>query len=77
MYCHLAEAPAPWRAQAAIEPVAKKYAKLRYQLMPYTYTLAREAYDTGMPLMRALWLYYPDDKQALGQSQESYGAATC
>jgi alpha-glucosidase (family GH31 glycosyl hydrolase) len=54
----------------AIEPVAKKYAELRYQLMPYTYTLAREAHDTGMPLMRALWLHYPNDKQALGQSQE-------
>jgi alpha-glucosidase/alpha-D-xyloside xylohydrolase len=54
----------------AIEPVAKKYAELRYQLMPYTYTLAREAYDTGMPLMRALWLHYPDDKRAVGQSQE-------
>jgi alpha-glucosidase (family GH31 glycosyl hydrolase) len=54
----------------AIEPVAKKYTELRYQLMPYTYTLAREAYDTGMPLMRALWLHYPSDKQALGQSQE-------
>jgi alpha-glucosidase/alpha-D-xyloside xylohydrolase len=55
---------------AAIEPIAKKYAELRYQLMPYTYTLAREAYDTGMPLMRALWLHYPNDKQARGQSQE-------
>ena len=54
----------------AIEPVAKKYAELRYQLMPYTYTLARESHDTGMPLMRALWLHYPDDKQALRQSQE-------
>jgi alpha-glucosidase (family GH31 glycosyl hydrolase) len=54
----------------AVEPVAKKYAELRYQLMPYTYTLAREAYDTGMPLMRALWLHYPDDRQARGQSQE-------
>ena len=41
-----------------------------YQLMPYTYTLAREAYDAGMPLMRALWLHYPGDKQAVGQSQE-------
>ena len=38
--------------------------------MPYTYTLSREAYDTGMPLMRALWLHYPTDKQALGQSEE-------
>jgi alpha-glucosidase/alpha-D-xyloside xylohydrolase len=54
----------------AIEPIAKKYAELRYQLMPYTYTLAREAYDTGMPLMRALWLHYPLDQQARGQSQE-------
>jgi alpha-glucosidase/alpha-D-xyloside xylohydrolase len=51
---------------AAIEPVAKKYAELRYQLIPYTYTLAREAYDTGMPLMRALWLHHPDDERARG-----------
>ena len=50
----------------AIEPVAKKYAELRYQLMPYTYTLAREARDLGLPLMRALWLHYPDDERARG-----------
>jgi alpha-glucosidase/alpha-D-xyloside xylohydrolase len=50
----------------AIEPVAKKYAELRYQLLPYTYTLAREARDTGMPLMRAMWLHYPDDTRARG-----------
>jgi alpha-glucosidase (family GH31 glycosyl hydrolase) len=54
----------------AIEPIAKKYAELRYQLMPYTYTLAREAHDTGMPLMRALWLHYPADRQARGQWQD-------
>jgi alpha-glucosidase/alpha-D-xyloside xylohydrolase len=50
----------------AIEPVAKKYAELRYQLMPYTYTLAREAHDTGLPLMRAMWLHYPNDEHARG-----------
>ena len=50
----------------AIEPIAKKYDELRYQLMPYTYTLAREARDGGLPLMRALWLHYPDDPQARG-----------
>ncbi|MCX5842063.1 MAG: DUF5110 domain-containing protein [Deltaproteobacteria bacterium] len=48
----------------AIEPVTKKYARLRYQLMPYTYTLAREAHDTGLPLMRAMWIHYPTDKKA-------------
>lgn len=45
-----------------IEPIAKKYAELRYQLMPYTYTLAREARDKGLPLMRAMWLHYPNDE---------------
>jgi alpha-glucosidase/alpha-D-xyloside xylohydrolase len=48
----------------AIEPIAKKYSELRYQLLPYTYTLAWEARASGLPLMRAMWLHYPDDPQA-------------
>lgn len=47
----------------AIEPVARKYDELRYQLMPYTYTLAWEARNTGMPLQRAMWLHYPNDEK--------------
>jgi alpha-glucosidase/alpha-D-xyloside xylohydrolase len=50
----------------AIEPIAKQYAELRYQLLPYTYTLAWEARDRGLPLMRAMWLHYPDDVRARG-----------
>ena len=53
-----------------IEAVARKYADLRYQLIPYTYTLAREAFDTGMPLIRALWLHYPGDEGARGIGSE-------
>ena len=34
--------------------------------MPYTYTLAREARDPGLPLMRAMWLHYPDDEPRRG-----------
>lgn len=47
-----------------IEPVVKKYDELRYQLLSYNYTLAWEAHNTGMPLMRAMWLHYPEDKHA-------------
>ena len=47
----------------SIEPIAKKYVELRYQLMPYTYTLAWEARNAGMPLIRAMWLHYPNDEQ--------------
>jgi alpha-glucosidase (family GH31 glycosyl hydrolase) len=50
----------------AIEPIARKYAELRYQLQPYTYTLAWDARDRGLPLMRAMWLHYPDDVRARG-----------
>lgn len=50
----------------AIEPIAKKYSELRYQLMPYTYTLAWEARESGLPLMRAMWLHYPGDERARG-----------
>jgi alpha-glucosidase/alpha-D-xyloside xylohydrolase len=50
----------------AIEPICKKYAELRYQLIPYTYTLAAEARATGLPLVRALWLHYPEDEKLRG-----------
>ena len=55
---------------ATIEPVAKRYAELRYALMPYTYTLAREARDVGMPLMRAMWLHYPRDPLVRGMGSQ-------
>lgn len=53
-----------------IEPVAKKYAELRYQLLPYNYTLAWEARNSGLPMMRALWLHYPTDEKVQGMGSE-------
>ena len=53
-----------------IEPVARKYLELRYRLMPYLYTAARQATDTGMPIMRAMWLHYPNDSLALRQDDQ-------
>jgi alpha-glucosidase (family GH31 glycosyl hydrolase) len=55
---------------AAVEPICRKYLELRYQLLPYNYSLCREAHDTGMPLMRALWLHYPDDPHAVARGDE-------
>jgi alpha-glucosidase/alpha-D-xyloside xylohydrolase len=49
-----------------IEPICRKYAELRYKLIPYTYTLAAEARDSGLPMMRAMWLHYPADERARG-----------
>lgn len=55
---------------AAVEPICKKYLELRYQLLPYNYTVAREAVDTGLPMMRALWLHYSDDAEAVKLGSE-------
>ena len=47
-----------------VEPIIKKYLELRYKLLPYTYTVAKECCDTGLPMIRSLWLHYPDDPTA-------------
>lgn len=38
--------------------------KLRYSLFPYIYTMAREAYDTGISLCRPLYYEYPETEEA-------------
>ena len=55
---------------AAIEPICKKYLELRYQLMPYLYSAVHETCETGMPIIRALWLHYPDDSAAVARGDE-------
>src|SRR5688500_10458239 len=53
-----------------VEPIVKKYLELRYRLLPYTYTAARECCDTGLPMMRALWLHHADDAQAVARGDQ-------
>jgi alpha-glucosidase len=51
----------PWAHGPEVEAICRRYAELRYQLLPYSYTLAWQAYTHGLPLMRPLVLNYPDD----------------
>ncbi|HWC19650.1 MAG TPA: TIM-barrel domain-containing protein, partial [Terriglobales bacterium] len=53
-----------------VEPICRKYLELRYQLLPYLYTAVRESHDTGMPILRALWLHYPEDSKAINRSDQ-------
>lgn len=53
-----------------VERICREYLELRYRLLPYLYTAARECHDTGMPLMRALWLHYPNDPAAVARGDE-------
>jgi len=50
-----------WSYGHEAEPILIKYLKLRYQLMPYIYSLAYHTYQTGAPYMRALFMDFPND----------------
>jgi len=50
-----------WSYGRQAEPILEKYLRLRYQLLPYTYSLAYGSYQTGAPFMRALFMDFPDD----------------
>jgi alpha-glucosidase/alpha-D-xyloside xylohydrolase len=53
-----------------VEPICRKYLELRYRMLPYLYSVVRECTVTGLPVMRALWLHYPDDPKALACPDE-------
>ncbi len=63
----------PWSYGENAEAIVKSYLDMRYHLMPYYYMLARENYDTGMPLMRRLDFYYPEYEEASDNSQYLIG----
>ena len=50
-----------WSYGKHAEPILEKYLKLRYQLLPYIYSLAHNTYQTGAPYMRALFMDFPND----------------
>lgn len=51
----------PWLLGEELEPIFRRYADLRQRLLPYVYTAARTATDTGLPVMRAMPLAHPED----------------
>jgi alpha-glucosidase len=50
----------PWVGGADHEAIRRHFLETRYQLLPYLYTLADEASRTGLPLVRPLFLEFPD-----------------
>jgi hypothetical protein len=54
----------PWEYGAAADRSATSFLQLREDLNPYIYTLARHAYDTGLPLTGGLYLRWPGQPEA-------------
>jgi alpha-glucosidase len=50
----------PWVGGPAQEDIRRRFIEARYRLMPYLYTAAEESSRTGIPIMRPIFLDYPD-----------------
>lgn len=63
----------PWVFGEPYASINRMYLKLKAQMLPYYYTYAAESYKTGMPMVRAMLLEYPNDPFTYGkQTQYQY-----
>lgn len=53
----------PWWESPEMYECFQEYARLRYRILPYIYSTAIEARETGMPILRAMPLAFPGDEQ--------------
>lgn len=56
----------PWLDGEPYTSINRKYLQLKERLLPYMYTLSKEATQTGVGAVRPLSLEYPDDPKTLG-----------
>ena len=54
----------PWMLGDTVLRVVGNAIRERYRLLPYIYTMARKAYDTGVSICRPLYYDYPDEPKA-------------
>jgi glycosyl hydrolase family 31/uncharacterized protein DUF5110/carbohydrate binding protein with CBM6 domain len=62
----------PWQYGPAAQASAEKFLNLRENLVPYTYTLAERANRTGTPVVRPLYLQYPEQQDAYAEASSEY-----
>lgn len=60
----------PWEFGPEATEIVRKFARLRYSLIPYIYTYAEHAGRTGLPVMRPLVLEYQDDPRVYDLSTQ-------
>jgi alpha-D-xyloside xylohydrolase len=60
----------PWAFDDEAVDITRRFTKLKASLMPYLYGAAREAVTGGVPMMRAMWLEFPDDRTCLHLDQQ-------
>lgn len=55
----------PWLYKnEKVQEVFRKSAEMKYRLMPYVYAQAKQCTEKGLPMLRALFVEFPDDPAA-------------
>lgn len=53
----------PWEFGEPFTSINRTAIEMRYQFLPYLYTLFHEQEKTGSPIVRPLWFEYPNDRR--------------
>lgn len=62
---HGAPPTEPWLYDSKrVQDVFRRSAEMKYRLMPYVYAQAKECTEKGLPMLRALFVEFPDDPGA-------------
>jgi len=59
-----------WSYGKQAEPILEKFLRLRYELMPYIYSLGYRVNQTGAPFMRGLFMDFGDDPKVANIGDE-------
>jgi alpha-D-xyloside xylohydrolase len=59
--CHGTAPKEPWEYSQAFMDTFRRIDELKYQLMPYVYAQAKDSSERGLPMLRALFIEYPQD----------------
>jgi alpha-D-xyloside xylohydrolase len=59
--CHGLPPKEPWLIGAAFMDDFRRADELKYKLMPYVYAQAKDSSERGLPMLRALFVEYPED----------------
>ena len=61
---HGAPPTEPWLISKSFTDAFRACAEMKYKLMPYVYTQAKDCSERGLPMVRALLVEFPEDKGA-------------
>ena len=61
---HGAPPTEPWLISQSFTDAFRESAELKYRLMPYVYAQAKDCSEHGLPMVRALFVEFPDDPGA-------------